>query len=383
VPLRRRAPEPEEDWVRLGVRLAPEERLVLDAGLELAGEVLPGSTRMERLEAMAQELLGSIPGDPDARRPLESAFRPVGRGEARRRATLESETERWAVLPPLQDWPAPDVGFAETATTRDIDRRLRALARVRAGWDAILGYCAHAVKQSRLYARLGFASFRHYSEERLGLPARTVEQRAALEKRLWASAALQEARRQGVSFEKLRLLARLPDGDVASWIPRAQALTCIALRRRIEGEAERQMRASARFGASMPRRIALVVAAAVEAARALAGRVLPAGRCLTFIAKHFLDTWRPLVRRSRTRSRRVRDRDEGHCQVPGCSRRGTHAHHIAFRSHGGGDEPENQVAACPFHHLRCIHGGYLRVFGGAPDALTWFLGGEVWRGPGA
>ena len=132
----------------------------------------------------------------------------------------------------------------------------------------------------------------------------------------------------------------------------------------------------------MPRRIAVVVAAAVEAARALAGRVLPPGRCLAFVAKHFLDTWRPLVRRSRTRSRQVRDRDESHCQVPGCSRRGTHAHHIAFRSHGGGDERENQVAVCPFHHLCCIHRGYLRVFGRAPDALTWFLGGKVWRGPG-
>jgi hypothetical protein len=61
----------------------------------------------------------------------------------------------------------------------------------------------------------------------------------------------------------------------------------------------------------------------------------------------------------------------------------THAHHIAFRSQGGGDEPENQVGLCPFHHLRCVHGGYLRVFGRAPDALVWFRGGKVWRGPGA
>jgi len=46
------------------------------------------------------------------------------------------------------------------------------------------------------------------------------------------------------------------------------------------------------------------------------------------------------------------------------------------------DEPENQNAVCPFHHLRCIHDGYLRVFGRAPDGLTWFLGGLLWRGPG-
>jgi hypothetical protein len=64
------------------------------------------------------------------------------------------------------------------------------------------------------------------------------------------------------------------------------------------------------------------------------------------------------------------------------SRSGTQGR-IAFRSQGGGDEPENQVGLCPFHHLRCVHGGYLRVFGRAPDALVWFRGGKVWRGPGA
>ena len=154
------------------------------------------------------------------------------------------------------------------------------------------------------------------------------------------------------------------------------------LRRRIEGEKERQLRATGRFGVSLARRIAEVLAGAMAAVRAVFGHALPAGTCLAMMAKHFLDVWRPLVRRSRTRSRKVRERDDGFCQVPGCSRRAAHAHHIAFRSHGGGDAPENQVAVCGFHHLRCIHGGYLRVFGRAPDALTWWLGGKVWRGPG-
>jgi hypothetical protein len=274
------------------------------------------------------------------------------------------------------------VRFFETATAAEIDRRLRSLARVRAGWDAILGYCAQAVKQSRLYARLGFTSFRHYVEERLGLPARAVEQRAALEQRLWQSPALREARRQGLSYEKLRWLARLPEEEIGAWTARAKAMTCIALRRRVEGEAERHMRASGRFRVSMPRRIAVVLAAALEAGRRLAGCVLPAGKCLAFLAKHFLDVWRPLVRRSRTRSRKVRDRDEGHCQVPGCSHRAAHSHHVLYRSQLGGDELENQIALCAFHHLRCVHGGWLRVFGRAPDALTWVLAGKPWQGPG-
>jgi hypothetical protein len=363
------------------VPLAPEDRLVLDAGLELAGEVLPGSSSIERLEAMAQELLGSVSGDPDADEVLDPAFRARRTGDPLRREELEAETERWAILEPVPDWPAPVARFYDTATAAEIDRLLRELARLRSGWDAILGYCAHAVKRSRLYALLGFTSFRHYVDERLGLSPRAGEQRAALEERLWRSAALREGRRQGLSFEKLRLLARLSETEIASWVVRAKALTCIELRRRIEGEVERQMRARARLGLSLPRRIALLLTAAIQAVRSAVGGVVTPGRCLAFLAKHFHDVWRPLVPRRRTRSKKVRERDEGHCQVPGCSRHGAHAHHIEFRSHGGGDEPPNQISLCAYHHLRCIHGGWLRVVGRAPDQLTWFLGGAIWRGP--
>jgi hypothetical protein len=94
-----------------------------------------------------------------------------------------------------------------------------------------------------------------------------------------------------------------------------------------------------------------------------------------------VDTWQDAVSPSRTRARKVRERDEGHCQVPGCSRRAAHAHHVLFRSHGGGDELDNQVALCAFHHLRCVHGGYLSVVGRAPDELRWFLNGVPWAGP--
>jgi hypothetical protein len=127
----------------------------------------------------------------------------------------------------------------------------------------------------------------------------------------------------------------------------------------------------------MPRRIAGVLAAAIQAAGTLTDTVVSPGRSLAFMAKHFLDVWQPSERRSKTRSRKARDRDLCQCQVPGCSRPATQAHHVMFRSQGGGDEQENLVGLCAFHHLRCIHGGYLRVFGRAPDQLTWFLGGKV------
>jgi 5-methylcytosine-specific restriction endonuclease McrA len=272
---RARAGDDDADEPSLGfrARLRPEERLVVDEALELAGRIDPGSTRAQRLEALAQEFLAevSMGGDEDDAGRLEGAFRRLGPGEEPRRAALEVETERWTMLPAVLPWQAP-VGFDEHATAQEIDARLRELARLRAGWDDVIG---------------------------------------------------------------------------------------------------------------MPRRIAVLLNAAVAAVRERADRVVSTGKCLAIIAWHFIETWKGAVKPARTRSRKVRERDEGHCQVPGCSHPGAHAHHVEFRSHGGGDELENQVALCPFHHLRCVHGGYLRVVGRAPDELSWFLLGSPWRGPGA
>jgi hypothetical protein len=182
-------------------------------------------------------------------------------------------------------------------------------------------------------------------------------------------------------FEKLRLLSRLPEREIAGWTPRAHALTCVALRRELEGEAERQMRAQRKLAVPLPLRVAAVLAAAVEAVRERTGMPLGLGTCLAVIARHFVETWRGAGKRSRSRSRKVRDRGDGHCQVPGCSHRATHAHHVLFRSHGGGDDLDNQIGVCAFHHLRCIHGGHLRVVGRAPSGLRWFLHGNRWEGP--
>jgi hypothetical protein len=57
-----------------------------------------------------------------------------------------------------------------------------------------------------------------------------------------------------------------------------------------------------------------------------------------------------------------------------------HAHHVDPRSHGGADTEDNLVALCACHHLRGIHGGYIRVRGRAPDRLVWEVGGRVWTG---
>ena len=61
--------------------------------------------------------------------------------------------------------------------------------------------------------------------------------------------------------------------------------------------------------------------------------------------------------------------------MPGCtSHRNLPVHHVVFRSHGGGDEPENPITLCPWHHQRGVHGGLVRITGRAPDRLRFELG---------
>jgi hypothetical protein len=378
------AGEGEDEWTRFRARLSPEDRAVIDEALAIAGKVLPGSKRAQRLEAMAQEYLAEHPleaGD-DGGGAAGGSFQPDGRERIeRRKAELELETDRWGYLPRAYDVRAPDDGYAfdEMTSAEEIDRALRALAAKRDGWDRLLGYCAYAVRRSGLDQVAGFATFEHYCAERLGLSARTVEQRAAVEKRIWEVPALRAARDGGLAYEKVRLLSRLPGREVGEWLPRARELTCVALRAALEDRDEAQMRAARSLRARVPVRIALTLQAAFRAARAAEGRLLDDGRCLVRVARHFIATWRH-VKRSPTLSQKVRERDLGRCRFPGCSRRAVHAHHVDPRSHGGPDTEDNLVALCACHHLRGIHGGYIRVRGRAPDGLVWEVGGRVWTG---
>ena len=62
--------------------------------------------------------------------------------------------------------------------------------------------------------------------------------------------------------------------------------------------------------------------------------------------------------------------------MPGCSRAATHVHHVVYRSHGGGDDLANMVSMCAGRHLHCLHQGWIRVRGQAPDRLVWEMAGD-------
>jgi hypothetical protein len=232
---------------------------------------------------------------------------------------------------------------------------------------------------------LGFASFEHYCCERLGMGERTVQQRISLERKLHDFPSLRQAMRDGrVSYEKARLIARnATDATVDSLIDRAGQMTCIELRRELEAKEEAQMCAKRVVDIVAPRRVLVLLALAFRVARKAAGRWLPPGECLRRIAAHFIEVWKPILAESErnTLQKRVLKRDRGLCQVPGCSRRATHAHHIQYRSAGGADEEGNLVGLCTAHHLHGVHLGYIRVSGKAPHGLRWQLGVRLGAAP--
>jgi hypothetical protein len=378
-------PVDEEGWRVFRARLSPEQRAIVDEALEAVGKVIgDGAPRAQRLEALAQEYLGGHPVEPG--KYDDTVGRPCGPRRTdvleRREAQLEVETGCWAMLPRVAEACVPEASFPETASAAEIDAELRRLATMRSSWDDVFAHAARAVKASGIWRFLGFATFGHYCVERLGLSERMVGQRLALERRLWEVPALRESFvRRELSYEQSRLLSRLPDEEIPAWIPRAQELTCIQLRRALEREEEAQLSAAGKLVAKMPEGIALTLATAFRAVRAAEGHRLSDGKCLVALARHYLEVWKPLLPKRRTQSQRIRERDLGQCQVPGCSRRAAHAHHIEPRSHLGPDTDDNQVGICPYHHLVGIEKGYVRVNGTAPNGLVWELGGKIWMGP--
>ncbi len=90
------AGEEDEEWRRFRVRLSAEDRTVVDDALAIAGRLMPGSRRLQRLEAMAQEYLGEHAleaGDDGAGAAGSSFCAEIDRLE-RRKEVLEAETDR-------------------------------------------------------------------------------------------------------------------------------------------------------------------------------------------------------------------------------------------------------------------------------------------------
>jgi 5-methylcytosine-specific restriction endonuclease McrA len=131
----------------------------------------------------------------------------------------------------------------------------------------------------------------------------------------------------------------------------------------------------------VPRDVARLLRAALALAQrrieAIAGRNASQSEAFEAMLAHALAEWmrHPPGSRPASRERLVFERDGWRCAVPGCSSYANlHAHHLAFRSAGGSDEPSNLVTLCAFHHLRGVHAGRVRIRGLAPCRLRFELG---------
>jgi hypothetical protein len=329
------------------------------AGEVAAGEVAAGEVAAG--EAAAGEAAAG--GEADGEAADGSALAAPG-WRAELEAYLEEETGRWAFLESVAPVAAPPVD--EEAHPAELDAALRELAALRERWESLLGHLALLVRMLGLWRDMQFVSFAHFCRERLGLGIRQVEQRIALERRLHALPSLRAALAVGrLDAERARLVARVAEEPSAGeWIDRAERTPTVALRRKVEA-LEAMPHASWMVAAQrcapeepvvelrmrVPVRVAALLAAAFRAAQRAPG---PDGRvgwrseseCLLRVATHFIEAWRDLPQPRSTPQRRALHRDGHRCQVPGCSRAAVHAHHVRYRSRGGGDDVGNLVSLC-------------------------------------
>ena len=269
---------------------------------------------------------------------------------------------------------------------------------------------------------LGFSNLGDYAREVLDIEERTAQAMARFSRELRSRPLLRAAVRSGeVRPRNAQTVLPVAAGEAeAEWVERARVETVRALEKAVRAVGEEEEWTRFRVRLSQEDR------ATVDEALAIAGKLMPGSRrpqrleamAQEYLAEHALEagddggggaggSFRPesdrLERRkaeleletdrwsflppaasaaaqARTLSQKVRERDLGRCQMPGCSRRAAvHAHHVELRSRGGADAPENLVALCACHHLRGIHGGYICVWGRAPDELVWKVGGRTWR----
>jgi hypothetical protein len=383
-------PEPDEgeQWGRFVIfELSRDEQAALDRATGVAAKIIGANApRYQRMEALFQEYAAAHaePEDEHAASPRPSA--PVEDSQEPEKEELEKQSRQWASLHQLGPIAAP---WTDPDARRDpflLHDELRRLIGKRARWDQAFGHAAMVFERIEGWRFLEFVSFAHYCEERLGMGERTVQQRARLERRLHRLPSLARALRQRrISYEKARLIARYiryPDeASIDVWIDCATRMTCISLRRALEAKKEAQMCARRMLKMPMPVRVLELAEVAFRAAEREAGHWIPYGQRMQMIAEHFRTTWEPVLKDRNTRQKKILERDCGLCQVPGCSRIAVHVHHIKFRSAGGGDEDENQISLCAVHHLQCVHNGWVRVTGKAPDQLRWQLGVRPGRPP--
>jgi HNH endonuclease len=375
----------EERWRRLVFDLPPGGQEIIDEGNALAQEAMehPGAPTWQCIRAVLDEYFGSrlaVAHEFEVASMRRHDERTAGVGSFKVLGeSLDEQCAYWAALVQVPYIEAPEDDARLMRDPQVIDQTLQRHVKSLRRWDVLFGHLALLSQRMRCWWIAGFASFEHYCVERLGMALRTVEQRIALEERLHELPSLRAGMESGsVSYEQARIIAAHADrASVEVRIEQARRMTCIAFRRRVEADERAQMSARRKFKAVVPQSVVEDLWAAFHALREQSETPVSRGECLVALYAHFIAVWKPLLARRRTLHRRVLERDGYRCQVPGCSRTASHAHHIELRSQGGKDEMSNLTSLCVAHHLRGVHKGRIRVAGNAPDQLVWSVNGAL------
>ena len=317
----------------------------------------------------------------------------------------------------------------------ELDRRLRRATALERGLLCRMGPLLRAVADAKGYRSLGLRSLDDYAREWLGMAPRKARALLRVERACCRSTALREAWQAGrISWSQVQTLVAVviaPDGGAfaAAWIERAARVSVRRLADDVEDALEHCDLDPARLPAlpelrvrapeagsrddrapegvqtrarptpwrersrvvvvSSPEVVRLfraclaTVQLALEQLPGRGGRPVSPGEALEAMCDHVIEVWSAPERRLpawERRARRVYERDGWRCVVPGChSYRNLHAHHIRFRSLGGGDELGNLATLCAAHHQRGVHGGRIRIHGTAPHALRFEMPLGSWR----
>ncbi|MFO0581628.1 MAG: hypothetical protein U0229_05105 [Anaeromyxobacter sp.] len=373
----------DQGWRELLAKLDddPVQREGVKEAFGIASVVLGDldAPRWKVLQAISMEFLGGFPLPEH----LEGGSSGVARGEAGPdvgRGGVDAESSGVARVSPT---PAPPAAAPASPPwprprPRVLLRELEELVKDRILEDERLGRALVLVKFFRAWKvaalpQHGIRGFEAFCVEVLGIAPSTARQRMTLERNLRSLPELRAALRDGtLSYEQARAVAKVATpADVKTRIETAAAKPALDTRREVREEQDRRMWRTGEVKFPVPKDVDALFRDAVTSARLRAGPGLTPGQALFMMSAHFTETWVDLALALGKKADEVMKRDQGRCQVPGCSHRAEHVHHIRFRSHGGGSESWNLVALCVAHHLVAIHQGFIRVSGKAPDELVW------------
>jgi hypothetical protein len=374
----------------------------------------------ECAEWVAAEVLSAIALEGDLAEPAVASVRARAARDERRAGVWGDEPAEAPPPPPAAAEPPAPVPFLDglvrgldAADAFELDRRLRRAARLEQRLMAELAPRVLDVARGRLHRGVGFAALDGWARERLGMSPRKVQALLRLARAGEVCPALREAFAAGhLTWRQAHVLVPLVLLEHSlphrrGWIERAARVSLRRLEdevafaldhdlldphacaRVMESARAQVFRAEVEAGAvrtfererlffSAPRDVArlfrAVLATMQRRIERREGRAASPSEALEAMLDHALAAWTGLAA-LHPREHFVFVRDGFRCGVPGCSSyRELQAHHIRWRSAGGGDEDGNLVTLCAFHHLRGIHAGTIRVTGRAPEELLFELG---------